>query len=55
MRPKQSEVNRLLADNRKLKQKLNWKSGVNLEQGLYKTYEWINKNIHYFKKNIYNI
>ncbi|MDC3141575.1 GDP-mannose 4,6-dehydratase [Alphaproteobacteria bacterium] len=55
IRPNQSEVNRLLADNRKLKEQINWKSEVNLEQGLYKTYEWINKNIHYFKKNIYNI
>lgn len=55
IRPGKSEVERLLADNRKAKKILDWEPKVNLEQGLIKTIEWIKDNIRIYKTQIYNI
>lgn len=40
LRPEQSEVERLVADNLLASQKLNWQPAVSLEDGLAKTIDW---------------
>ncbi len=55
VRPKKSEVNRLLADIKLLKDKTNWKQTISINDGLDETIKWYKKNKHFFKDNIYNI
>ena len=55
LRPENSEVNRLCADNTKIKRMTGWESNYTLEQGLKETIDWIQENMHYFKTDIYNI
>lgn len=55
IRPKNSEVQRLLCDNSKLMKYTNWKSKYNLETGLNETIEWMKKNIKYYKSDKYNL
>ncbi|TGA97407.1 SDR family NAD(P)-dependent oxidoreductase [Sporolactobacillus shoreae] len=55
MRPVNSEVNRLWADNTKIKKLTNWRPRYSLDQGLLETIEWIKQNLHYFKTDIYNV
>lgn len=55
IRPEKSEVNRLLADNRKAKEILGWESKVSLEEGILKTTEWISKNLDRFHVGKYQI
>lgn len=55
VRPKKSEVNRLLADIKLLKAKTNWKQTISINDGLDETIKWYKKNKHFFKDNIYNI
>ena len=61
IRPKKSEVHRLLCNNNKAKKLLKWKpeySGKKgLEQGLKKTLKWFSdsNNLKKYKSNIYNI
>lgn len=54
-RPPKSEVERLICDNKKSKELLGWVPRINLEEGLEKTIEWIEKSPDLFKSNIYNI
>ena len=59
-RPKQSEVERLFASNKKAKKLLNWKpdyAGIDgFKRGLKKTVEWflIQDNLAKYNANIYN-
>lgn len=55
LRPEKSEVNRLLADNTKADQLLNWKPDYTLDQGLAITVEWIKENLDKYKAQIYNL
>ena len=55
VRPKKSEVNKLLADIKLLKAKTNWKQTISINDGLDETIKWYKKNKHFFKDNIYNI
>jgi NAD dependent epimerase/dehydratase len=55
VRPKNSEVDRLWADNRKAKYLLGWFPSVPLEEGLKITIDWIKKNQHLYKEGIYNL
>ncbi|MFC1631928.1 SDR family NAD(P)-dependent oxidoreductase [Candidatus Omnitrophota bacterium] len=55
IRPKKSEVERLLADNSKAKELLSWQPQINLDQGLAKTAEWIKANVIDYKAEAYNI
>lgn len=48
IRPEKSEVNRLLADNRKIHRLTGWNSSVPFHEGLARTVEWIGRNQHYF-------
>lgn len=53
IRPEKSEVNRLLADNKRISNLSNWTTEVKFEEGLEHTYRWIEKNMHYFDVNEY--
>ena len=61
IRPKNSEVERLLADNSKARRILKWKPKyANLEglkRGLSKTINWFTKpgNLSFYKAKIYNL
>ncbi|MFU0823634.1 NAD-dependent 4,6-dehydratase LegB [Clostridium sp.] len=55
IRPEKSEVNRLWADNTKIKQLTNWVPRYTLDEGLKETIEWIKNNMQYFKTDIYNV
>ncbi|MCK5534716.1 GDP-mannose 4,6-dehydratase, partial [bacterium] len=55
IRPKKSEVGRLIANNSKAKELVNWSPKVTIDEGLKKTIKWIEKNIKLYKTNIYNI
>jgi NAD dependent epimerase/dehydratase len=55
IRPKNSEVNRLWADNTKIKELTGWKPKYTLEDGLRETIEWMKNNLHYYKPDIYNV
>lgn len=55
MRPEKSEVNRLLADNTKITQLTGWHSKVQFKDGLQKTYNWIQENLHFFNPEGYAI
>ena len=57
LRPKESEVNRLLGSNEKLQRITKWKPKVSIDQGLKETIEWFkNPNVlSKYKSMIYNI
>ncbi|WP_143315069.1 NAD-dependent 4,6-dehydratase LegB [Clostridium sp. HBUAS56017] len=55
MRPEKSEVNRLWADNTKIKKLTGWSSKYSIDRGLEETVEWINKNLNIYKTDIYNV
>lgn len=55
IRPINSEVERLIADNTKIKNLTNWKSLVSLDSGLEITVEWMRKNLEKYKPGLYNI
>jgi nucleoside-diphosphate-sugar epimerase len=48
LRPPNSEVQRLIADNSKMHSLTEWKSAVSLEKGLERTYRWIANNLDCF-------
>lgn len=48
IRPEKSEVNRLIADTRKLQRLTGWQSSVSFREGLTRTVEWIGRNLGYF-------
>lgn len=54
IRPENSEVNRLCADNRKALETTGWSPQYSLEQGLRETIEWMKDNMKYYKSDIYN-
>jgi len=55
LRPENSEVNRLWADNTKIKELTGWKPNYNIDAGLEETVAWIKNNMQYFKTDIYNV
>jgi len=57
MRPKESEVERLLCDNQLIKELTGWESKVSLEEGLQRTIDWFRHkaNLSMYKHDIYNI
>jgi len=55
LRPENSEVNRLWADNTKIKELTEWRPQYSLDQGIEETVEWIKNNMQYFKTDIYNV
>ena len=55
LRPKKSEVNRLIADTKLLNSLINNNKNYNFKGGLEDTINWIKKNQKYFSKNEYKI
>lgn len=55
LRPKNSEVNRLLGANQKISKLTDWRPQYDLEQGIKETIQWIEKNLDKYKVDIYNI
>ena len=59
IRPKNSEVLKLLASNDKAMKLLNWKPEFNDKEGLLKglslTIDWFSENKQFYKSNIYNV
>ncbi|EDS76856.1 UDP-glucose 4-epimerase [Clostridium botulinum C str. Eklund] len=55
IRPQKSEVNRLWADNTKIKNLTDWTPKYSIDEGLRETIEWIKNNMQYFKTDIYNV
>jgi NAD dependent epimerase/dehydratase len=55
IRPGSSEVERLRCDNTLLISQTKWKPEYNLKKGLTETIEWISRNLHAFKSDIYNV
>ncbi|MDF2801229.1 MAG: nucleoside-diphosphate-sugar epimerase [Anaerocolumna sp.] len=55
LRPENSEVNRLLGSNVKIKSLTNWEPKYTLKAGLAETIEWLRNNIDKYKVEIYNM
>ncbi len=55
IRPKSSEVDRLVCDNKKIKKNTKWNPKINIDTGLKKTIKWIESNKIKFKFKNYNI
>lgn len=55
IRPENSEVNRLWADNTKIKTLTDWSPKYTLDEGLAETIKWIKNNMDKFKTDIYNV
>lgn len=55
IRPEKSEVNRLWADNTKIKELTCWKPKYTLDEGLKETIEWLKNNQHLYKASVYNV
>lgn len=55
LRPENSEVNRLLGSNKKIKELTTWSPQYTLEQGLDETIAFLKENLLKFKADIYNI
>jgi NAD dependent epimerase/dehydratase len=55
IRPDKSEVNRLWADNTKIKELTGWAPQYSIDDGLRETIEWIRNNLNHFKTDIYNV
>ncbi|WP_289127842.1 NAD-dependent 4,6-dehydratase LegB [uncultured Clostridium sp.] len=55
IRPEKSEVNRLWADNTKIKELTGWAPNYNIDEGLAETVEWIKNNLQHYKTDIYNV
>lgn len=54
-RPENSEVERLLGSNEKLKALTAWKQQYTFAEGIKETIEWIRENLGSYKADIYNI
>lgn len=54
-RPENSEVNRLLGSNEKIKKLTGWEPQYTLEEGIIETIEWIQNNLDLYKTELYNI
>jgi len=55
VRPENSEVERLCADNRKARELLGWQPRFSLEEGLARTVEWLRENHAQYRSDVYVI
>lgn len=55
MRPENSEVNRLMGANEKIRRLTGWKPQYTLEQGIEETIRWMRDHMERYKADIYNI
>jgi nucleoside-diphosphate-sugar epimerase len=54
-RPKESEVERLMADSSLARKILKWEPKVGLDEGLLKTADWIRLHLDEYRTNNYSI
>ncbi|MCR4657342.1 MAG: NAD-dependent 4,6-dehydratase LegB [Lachnospiraceae bacterium] len=55
LRPENSEVERLLGSNEKLRALTSWKQNYTFKEGISETIKWIRDNLHTYKTDIYNL
>lgn len=55
IRPEKSEVDRLMCNNFKAQELLDWKPKVGLEEGLRRTIEWFQQHLDRYKADVYNV
>jgi len=55
VRPDLSEVERLVCDNRKAKQLLDWTPKIGLDAGLQRTIDWMRAHVSRYKPTVYNL
>lgn len=55
MRPRGSEVLRLLGSNKKICQLAGWTPRYSIDEGLNETIKWFRKNTKFYKSDIYNV
>ena len=55
VRPENSEVERLCAENRKARELLSWQPQFSLEEGLVTTIEWLRENHEQYRSDVYVI
>jgi NAD dependent epimerase/dehydratase len=55
LRPVRSEVQRLVSDNRRARDRLGWMPRVSLRQGLSQTIDWISANLHLYRHEGYQV
>ena len=55
VRPENSEVDRLCADNSKAQKVLGWHPGYSLKEGLARTIEWIERNLEKYRPGVYTV
>lgn len=55
LRPKKSEVNRLLGSNEKIRKRTDWKQQYTFAEGISETIEWMRHNMNAYKTDIYNV
>ena len=55
LRPKSSEVARLIADNSKAKNLIGWEPKISLDEGLKRTIEWISDALGRYNVDTYNV
>ncbi len=55
LRPAKSEVQRLLSDNRKARERLGWQPQVALAEGLQRTIAWVQANLPRFRPDQYTV
>ncbi|WP_080745404.1 GDP-mannose 4,6-dehydratase [Cupriavidus necator] len=55
MRPDKSEVLKLVSDNSKAARLMGWSPVVSVDDGLLQTIEYVRRNIHLYRPNVYNV
>ena len=57
VRPVNSEVDRLICDNRLITELTGWETGIEIEEGLLNTIEWfkVRENLKKYKSDVYNV
>lgn len=55
LRPKNSEVNRLLGSNEKIMNLTDWKQEYSFAKGIEETIDWIRNNLSHYRADIYNL
>jgi dTDP-glucose 4,6-dehydratase len=55
LRPEKSEVQLLLSDNRRARERLNWEPKVSLQEGLRKTIAWIEEHLDMYRPGVYQL
>jgi dTDP-glucose 4,6-dehydratase len=55
LRPRDSEVERLLADTSKANRLLDWEPAVGLDEGLQRTIDWFTGSLEAYKPSLYNV